>query len=285
MIPGERVIAVDGGGSGSRFLCDGPAGRVTVELGPANVYTDFDGALRVLRDGLGQLARDVGADLTFTPACLALAGVIDAGIADRVRRALPLRHARIEEDWRAALEGALDGRDGAVVGLGTGSFAARKSGDAARAVGGHGLRLGDEASGAWLGRSALSRALHAAEGLADASPLTDVLLDRHGGVAGIVGFARDAAPADFAALAPEIAAAAGGDDPHAVALLREGAGYMRRALSALRWAPSEPLSLIGGLGAAYLDWLPQDMAAAHVPPAGTALDGALRLAHEFRGQR
>lgn len=48
-VPDERAKAVEG--SGSRFLGRGPAGRVTVELGPATVYTGFDGALRVLRGG------------------------------------------------------------------------------------------------------------------------------------------------------------------------------------------------------------------------------------------
>ncbi|ETX14785.1 ATPase [Roseivivax halodurans JCM 10272] len=280
---GSHVIAVDGGGSRCRFLLSGPGGERRIERGPANVFSDFDGAIAVLRDGLAALESETGVDASECPCCLALAGVIDLDVAAQVSRALSLPQARIEEDWRAALEGALGGADGAVVGLGTGSFAARLEGKTAQAIGGHGLALGDEASGAWLGREALRRTLHAAEGLTEASPLTDELLGELGGVAGIVRFGASAAPSDYARLAPRVAAAGQGD-PHAAAILSQGADYIAGALHAIGWQSSEPLCLIGGLAETYAAWLSAPLASALIAPRGTALDGALALARVYASE-
>ncbi|MHA6344606.1 glucosamine kinase nucleotide-binding domain-containing protein [Roseivivax sp. CAU 1761] len=275
------IIAVDGGGSSCRFLWADGGTRRLVTLGPANVSTDFDAALAVLRDGFDRLAGEVGRDLRGAPACLALAGVIDAEIAARVRRALPLARAVVEEDWQAALAGALGGARGAVAGIGTGSFLARQGPGGARALGGHGLILGDEASGGWLGRQALARALHAAEGLAPETDLTRALLAERGGVSGIVAFAAAAGPADFARLAPGIVAAAAAGDAAARALMQEGAAYLERGLAALGWTGTEPLCLLGGLGPTYRDWLSEAARAALIAPRGSALDGAEARARRF----
>lgn len=53
---------------------------------------------------------------------------------------------------------------GALAGVGTGSYVGFLTGGSVRFAGGWGLALGDEASGAWLGREVLRAALMAHEG-------------------------------------------------------------------------------------------------------------------------
>ena len=48
------------------------------------------------------------------PGCAAIAGVVDADIADRLKGALGLKNALVEEDRYAMVDGALGARDGAL---------------------------------------------------------------------------------------------------------------------------------------------------------------------------
>ncbi|APZ54188.1 BadF/BadG/BcrA/BcrD ATPase family protein [Salipiger abyssi] len=276
------ILAADAGGSTCRLALERDGERIETRLGAANVTSDFDGALRTLISGLSEIAKQAGLSLDALrpcPAYLALAGVTGPEIAARVAAALPLDQAVIEEDRRAAVAGALGEQTGCVAGIGTGSFLARQESDAFATLGGYGLVLGDEASGAWLGRELLVQVLRARDGLEVRSPLTDAVLEEMGGAPGIVTFAARATPRDFGTLAPRVTGARG--DAVADFLMRRGAGYIATGLNALGWGPEEPLCLIGGVAASYADWLPREMAQALHPARGSALDGALALARRM----
>jgi glucosamine kinase len=93
---------------------------------------------------------------------------------------------RIETDAITAVKGALGDRDGIVAAIGTGSvFASQRSG-VIRQIGGWGLVLGDEGSGARLGRSLLAAALGAVDGFRPMTPFLRAILDEHGGSEGII---------------------------------------------------------------------------------------------------
>ena len=74
-----------------------------------------------------------------------------------------------------------------------------------RHAGGWGLVLGDECSGAWLGRELLRATLRAYDGVDAGSPLAEtVMKDFDGDTSQLVLFARDASAADFASYAPRL---------------------------------------------------------------------------------
>ncbi|WP_289150375.1 BadF/BadG/BcrA/BcrD ATPase family protein [uncultured Salipiger sp.] len=276
------ILGVDAGGTSCRVALERDGQRHEARLGPANVTTDFDGAVATILAGLTEVASRAGlalADLRPCPAWLALAGVTGPEMAARVAAALPLERARIDEDRRAAVVGAHGETTGCVAGVGTGSFLARQEGTEFLTMGGHGLVLGDEASGAWLGREFLSYALRVHDKLEAPSALTREVTAELGGAPGIIAFAAKASPSDFATLAPRICAARG--DAAADMQMRRGAAYIATGLNALGWHPQEPLCLIGGIAGAYADWLPKEMARALRPPQGTGLDGALTLARRL----
>ena len=276
------LIGVDGGGTACRFALSHAGRRVEHRAGPANVYSDFPAALETLTAGLDALAVKAGlSDLTGARLYLGLAGVTGAKMAEKVAAALPYRNVTVADDRLTAVTGALASRDGAVIGIGTGSFLARKSGDRVTMMGGWGFVLGDEASGAWLGRRLLQHVLHVADGLAPATGLTEAALQQLGGIpAGLVDIARAARPAHFAALAPDILEAARAGDAAARMIMDEGAAYILRGLAALGWRPGETLCPLGGLAPHYAAFLPDEVAASFAAPAGSALDGALVLAAE-----
>ncbi|WP_138466192.1 BadF/BadG/BcrA/BcrD ATPase family protein [Poseidonocella sp. HB161398] len=279
------VIAVDGGGTRCRLSLDG---RVTVETGPANLVSDPHGALARLRAGLGDLADAAGlpaAALAEIPAYLGLAGCLSSGLGGRIAAELPCPVLAVEDDRPAAVRGALGSAMGGLAHCGTGSFLARRSAEGIRLAGGWGAILGDEASAAWTGRRALSRTLDAADGLTAPSGLTEGLMQRLGGSAGIVAFAAGAGPAALGSLAPEVTARAAEGDPVAAGILAEGAGHIARVLAALGHRPGDPLCLTGGIGPAFAPYLPDGLQAGLREPAGTPLDGALAIARELAGQQ
>lgn len=281
MQSGFLCVGVDGGGSACRSAAraDRALAPRCLTAGPANVTSDFDGALATIATLIEETARGdrVGA------IHLGLAGVTGPGIGARVVAALADRFpdARIEAtgDQVTTLVGALGARDGAVAAIGTGSFVIRQAGGTVRHVGGRGLVLGDQASGGWLGLRLMQEVMLAHDGLRTSCNLSNAISERHDhDPASMIAFARTARPADFAALAPDILAAASTGDALACALMQEGAAYLVRALAAVGFGDDEPLCLTGGLGTAYGAWLPPGIAARLAPAAGSALDGALHLA-------
>ncbi len=272
-------IGIDGGGSGCRAAVargDGPV-IARAEGGPANIATDPDGALRAILACAEAALRQAGgsqADLRAAHAGLGLAGANARGAAQRLLAALPFAAARVETDAIAAALGALGGQDGILAALGTGSVFVRGQDGALRQFGGWGFVLGDEGSGARLGRSALARALRAVDGLEETTPFLAALLDSFGGAEGVVSFSLSASPAEFARLAPDIIAS---DDPACRAIWGKSVSDVAEILSSLQPHPAFPVVFTGGLGPATARALPQ---VPQRPAAGTALDGALRLARE-----
>lgn len=276
------VVAVDGGGTSCRIavLYDGVRSDVTT--GSANVASDRNGAIRTISDALAEVAEMAGLPLRALrkcPAYLGLAGVMSMADGAAVAAALKLENGVVADDRIATVKGALEDGNGAVAGIGTGSFLGRQSGDAIRLIGGYGLGLGDEASGAWLGRALLARVLLVGDGLAGGSALTERVLEHFDQTPGrIVAFSITARPRDYGRFAPWITAAARENDPGARELMQSGADYISKALRALGWKPGDPLCLSGGVGPQYQPFLPPDMAACVTAPKGSGLDGALALA-------
>lgn len=285
----NAVIAVDGGGTSCRIALDGPHiavdGRQVVVEGAANVTSDFEGAVASLLSGFDRLAHeaDLSRDALFgLPAYLGLAGVVDKVDAARVARALPFSNIAVSEDTECAVRGALGTQTGALAGLGTGSFFAHQDGAIIRAVGGWGSRLGDTASGFWIGREALSAALDVLDGLIAPSGLTSALLARFDGSGrDIVNFGFGEASA-IATLAPQVIDLANSGDPVGHDILARGAAHIADIVMRIGWQSDQPLCLIGGVSAAYHADLPAPMQAALIEPLGTALDGAVALARKIK---
>ncbi len=280
----RHVLAIDGGGTSCRgALVDrGSGARFDAVEGPANI-SDFEAASARISALVARLYVQAGpaAAMATTAAHVGLAGVIDPSGADAVSARLPFGRIRVTSDQPTMIVGALGGRDGAVAAIGTGSFVGIQAGGAVRVIGGWGLAVGDQASGAWLGRGLLSHVLLVGDGIEPPTPLAERMLDTHGGVAGITRFSLTARAADYGRLAPDIVSAADAGDALAARLMREGAAYIVAALKALGWRAGQRLCLAGGVGPAYASWLPGEITAGLAAPDGTALDGALILARRL----
>lgn len=271
-------LGIDGGGSGCRAALAGGDGVVlgTATGGPANIASDPEGAAaNLLAAARGALAAAGAAEGDVVRAAFGLAGANAPGAAARLAARLPFAGVRIVTDAVTAAKGALAGEDGIVAAMGTGSVFAVQRGGEVRQYGGRGFLLGDEGSGAVLGRTLLSRALRAQDGFVPMTPLMAGVLEEHGGAEGVIGFGLTARPAEFAALAPRVAA---GGDPAAEAIMAAAAAEVGAMIDSLQADGDLPVVFLGGLGPAYAARLAGRWRI--VAARGSGLDGALRLARE-----
>jgi glucosamine kinase len=271
-------LGVDGGGTGCRVaICD-VQGHILAraEAGPANIASAPEAALGNILSASGAALAQIGGDVPMSrlQAGLGLAGANAAGAGAWLGARLPFARAEIVTDAVTAVKGALGREDGIVAAIGTGSVFAEQRTGRVRQIGGWGLALGDEGSGAVLGRALLARALRALDGAVPMSPLLEAVLKEFVTPEALVTFSLGAKAADYAAFAPRVVAS---DDAAARAIMAQAVEEVRGSLVALQGNAALPVTFIGGLGPVYAaritDW-PQR------PAAGSALDGALLLARE-----
>lgn len=282
------LLAIDGGGTQSRFVIELQGKRFEATDGAANVSTNFEASEAAISDGIRALAAESGLSedaILGAPAFIGLAGVTGPAMVARLTEALPFRNATYADDRPAALRGALGDRSGVVAHCGTGSFFASRIDGAQRFAGGWGARLGDEASAQWIGRYLLSATLHTVDGFREPSDLTAAVLEKFGDAPAIVRFAGAADPAAFGSLAPMVTEFAAEDDPTAQDLLAAGASHIAESATQLGWRPGLTLCLTGGIGAAYAPYLPSEMQKDLAAAKGSTVDGALAMAREYAAGR
>lgn len=283
--PGETILlGVDGGGTGCRARATLADGTLigTAEAGPANIYSDGEGAhANILAAATAALAAGgLGAEaLARCHAGLGLAGAnIPVSLEAFRARPLPFAVVAIETDAFTACRGAFADSDGAIAILGTGTAYVARAAGTFTSIGGWGFAVADQGGGAHLGRAALAATLLAHDGLAPASPLTEAIMARHGSPAALAEYARTARPGDFGQLAPAVMDAADAGDPVAATLLAEALAFVERALGHVLALGAPAIVLLGGLAPRYRRHLSTPLAARIATPRGDALDGALLLA-------
>ena len=138
-------------------------------------------------------------------------------------------------------------------------------------VGGWGLPISDEGSGAWLGCEALRRVLWARDGRIAWTGLLGALFERfecdpHA----IVRLTSKASPRDFGAIAPLVVEHAKDADPAGIELMRLAATHIDALASRLVALGVHRLALVGGLAPHMEEWV--------CDSTRRPLDGALQLA-------
>ncbi|MBT9246852.1 ATPase [Gemmobacter fulvus] len=271
-------LGIDGGGTGCRAAVADTQGHVLGQgmAGPANIATDVEGAAaNILAATTAALAQAGTGTFTDLHAVLGLAGANVSASAARLQALLPFATTRIATDAMISAKGALQDHDGIVAAMGTGSvFAVQRQG-VVRQYGGRGFVLGDEGSGAVLGRALLAEALRAADGFTEMTPLLRDVLDEMGGMEAVISFSFRARPAEFAGLAPRIVA---GADAAAERIFGAAAQQVADILTHLHGNSPLPVVFLGGLGPHYAARLADRWQIR--PPLGTGLDGALWLARQ-----
>ena len=224
------VIGIDGGGTRTRAMLADGSGReiVTVEgpgsaVRPGEVERSADVIAAAVQDALA-----AGEMRHVTPQVLC-AGVAGAG-RDAEREALwqalvereLAEDVVVHSDAMIGLDDAFGDGAGVLVISGTGSvgWGRGPTGSFAR-CGGWGPTCGDEGSGGWIGRRALSIVTAARDGREPETALTGAILTaaQVNAVEELIGWAAGADPARLAQLAPVVLQVAQGGDLRANSLV------------------------------------------------------------------
>lgn len=258
------VIGVDGGGTRTRIWVADERGQ---QLGSA------EGPGSALRPGEADRSADVivattrealaSCEMTHVTPKVPCVGVAGAG-RDPERQALwqslvsrdVADEVVVHADAAIALDDAFGDGAGILLIAGTGSvaFGRGPTGTSSR-CGGWGPVCGDEGSGAWIGRRALSIVTAASDEREPPTALVGAILTaaQVDDVDGLVGWAATATPADLASLAPVVASTAETGDLRANSLLSMASEELvlhvrtlaRRLFGDER--ASVPVALAGGL--------------------------------------
>lgn len=224
------VVGVDGGGSKTRIWvadergqqlgsADGPGSAVR----PGEADRSADVIVATTRDALASCEMT---HVTPKVLCVGVAGVGREPDRQALWQALMSRDVAeeivVHADAAIALDDAFADGAGILLIAGTGSvaFGRGPTGLASR-CGGWGPICGDEGSGAWIGRRALSIVTASSDEREPPTALVGAILTaaQMNDVDGLVGWAATAEPADLAALAPVVMSVADSGDLRANALL------------------------------------------------------------------
>ena len=277
-------LGVDGGGTGSRARLVDAAGQelASVKGGAANVATNMDEASATLADLARDTFKKAGLDTPEMEACYAVLGLAGSNVVASnapVEAAVPCAHVHVTNDPDIVLAGALGAEDGCIAAPGTGSFFISRKNGAVRRLGGWGFVLGDEASGARLGRRLFSTSLHAHDGIRPHSDLTqEILAEFDGDPSKMVQFANRATPGDFGTYVRRIVAAGEQGDPVGRELMQDGADWIETALTTLGYEAGFKVVLWGGLSQTYVPYLPKGLVSDIVEPLGDGMSGAIHIA-------
>lgn len=278
------VIGIDGGGTGCRAALATADGRILGRgrSGAANIRTDLSGAGASIAEAARMAIAEAGHDpglVSQIPALLGLAGSNVGTYRRQIESLLPFGRHIVVSDALVALEGALGSGDGAIAILGTGSAYMARHGGEVRTIGGWGFLVGDQASGARLGRDLMEEALLAHDGIREKSPMTEAFLDSfQNDPRAVVEFTTTAKPGDFARFAPMLFEHDERGDTAAGAILARAVADIDRSLAVLRLGADDPLCLLGGLAPLYTPRLARRWQANLRPAGGDGLDGAVALA-------
>jgi len=224
------VIGVDGGGSKTRVIvADEQGNQLSEVVGPGSAVRP--GAAEHSADVIAAALADALAACEMTHVvpkvlCVGVAGAAREPERQAIWQALAGRDIAeevvIHPDYSIALDDAFGDGPGVLLISGTGSaaFGRSPSGSTAR-CGGWGPVCGDEGSGAWIGRRALSVVTASADGREPETALVGAVLTaaQVNEPQELIAWAASATPALFASLAPVVSSVADAGDLRANAIL------------------------------------------------------------------
>ena len=300
-------LGVDGGGTNCRIrladenlvtLADAAGGRSNLQI------ENGEPAYRSITEGTRAVFEQAGIDFSETAntyACFGMAGGrLESSRIDFARRPWPFAGVRVYDDIDIARAGAHGGEDGAVIIVGTGSAAMALVNGERHQAGGWGFHIGDQMSGAIIGRELVRYTVEANDGLVPKSPLTDAVTARLGGsndsimdwsypkvetiAAAPDGVAPSTvlgrAPAEYGAIAPLLMDHFEQRDPVAIQMIDLQLHFIDTYVRWFKARGVQKLAAVGGFGARLYPLMMARYGDFIVYPKHEPLHGAVILARQ-----
>jgi len=282
-------LGVDGGGTNCRIrladenlktLADAGGGRSNLQI------ENGDPAYKSISEGTREVFAKAGIDFSETAntfACFGMAGGrLPSARTAFAERDWPFAKVTVYDDIDIARAGAHGGADGAVIIVGTGSAAMALVDGQRHQCGGWGFHIGDQMSGAILGRELVRRAVEAGDGLVSGSPLTDATVQTLGGsLDSVMDWSfKDRRPADYGALIPMLMDFYDKGDPVAKELVDLELSYIDAYVAWFKARGATKMAAVGGFGTRLYPLMEQRYGDFIVRPQHEPLHGAVILAKQ-----
>ncbi|MEE2023946.1 MULTISPECIES: N-acetylglucosamine kinase [Alkalimonas] len=253
--PQHLYLGIDGGGSKCRAILVSEDSKVLGEgiAGPGNPLRGMEIATASIMDATRQALLCAGLPERSMAEITVGAGLAGVNVPQYYALFREWQHPfaafHLTSDLHIACMGAHQGKDGAVIIIGTGSCGLAQVGEQIIEVGGHGFPYGDNGSGAWFGLQMVHHVLLSLDGLAAPTAMTSALLQAshcHDQLALVQHFMH-ATPTSYARYAPLVFACAEQGDLCANVIVQQGASHINAIAHRLLAIEPPQLALIGGL--------------------------------------
>lgn len=204
----KLYLGVDGGGTNCRVRLADENLKTLAEVTNGRSNLQLEGgepAYRSIMDGTREVFAKAGIDYSDTAntyACFGMAGGRMVSARESfAERAWPFAAVKVYDDIDIARAGAHAGEDGAVIIVGTGSAALALVNGQRYQAGGWGFHIGDQMSGAIIGRELVRRTVQAVDGFYPETGLSKAVVERLGGSVDAImdwSFPKVVTPADVA---------------------------------------------------------------------------------------
>lgn len=286
----KLFLGVDGGGTNCRVRLADENLTTLAEVTNGRSNLQIEGgepAYRSIMDGTREVFERAGIDYAETAntyACFGMAGARLVSARDAfAERNWPFAGVQVYDDIDIARAGAHGGEDGAVVIIGTGSAGLALVNGERHQVGGWGYYVGDQMSGAILGRELVRRAVEAHDGFFPRTPLADAVVETLGGTVDAVmdwSF-RDRKPADYGALMPLFVDHFERGDPLAKDLMDLELGMIDAYVHWFKQRGVSKMAIVGGFGQRLLPLIQVRHGDFATLPRHEPLHGAVILAKQL----
>lgn len=289
----DIFIGVDGGGTKSKIRIEDRAGNVLGQAvgGPANIRVSVVNAWKSIYETIDSILAPLNISLQDHRynfhAGFGLAGCEVKDAYDTfLKETHPFKTIELISDAHAACVGAHQGKDGAIIIVGTGVVGYQALGDTGSKVGGWGFPHDDEGGGAWLGLEASRLTFQWLDQRCEKSPLVeDVYSFFNQDLEQFITWANRADSREYARLAPLVINHSQQEEIVAVRLMKKAASAVSRiahGLEKLRGEEFEnlPCCLTGGIGPFVEPWLSDELRATLVPRVAGASAGAILFIRE-----
>jgi glucosamine kinase len=287
-------LGVDGGGTNCRIRLADSDLNTLAEANGGRSNLQIEGgepAWRSITEGTRDVFRKAGVDFSQTAntfACFGMAGGrLPSAREAFEQRQWPFAKVRVYDDIDIARAGALGGEDGGCIIVGTGSAALAMVEGQRLQCGGWGFHIGDQMSGAILGRELVRWAVEAEDQLVPSSPLTEAVIAQLGGSLDAVmdwSF-RDRRPADYGALIPLFFEYFEKGDPVADKMMAIELGYIDNYVAWFKRRGVTRMAAVGGFGTRLYPLLVERYGDFIVMPRHEPLHGAILLAKQNFGSQ
>ena len=285
------MIAVDGGGSHCRVAVADESGVILERAisGSANIATNFTVARNNIMQAIQSAWQKAGLAQDQLCDAFCVMGLAGANVGDfgrQLTQSLLFKHIEVTDDRPTSVRGVLQGEDGCIAAVGTGTFYFSRIDSIETSIGGWGFMVGDDGGGARLGQNLLRRVIHCHDGFYPHSELTRrILADFNQSPTELVEFASQGDLKQLASLAKEVVEAARQTDSHGLALINETVNSIQMCIDQVGFIPQSPLYMVGGLGTVLLTFMQSKYANSAIQAQGDALSGALLMAQDLISDR